>query len=162
MGSYDSNEDQFRGSERLNATGILLGSGNGTADTKAYLPTQRQALQLWQTYLNNVEPLIKLLHIPTVELDIYRAINTGKDVPDELNALLFSTYFAAVTSLSSTESESLLGFPRAIALENYKRGLELSLQKANVFDSPTMRSVQALTIYIVGFDRVQCFKVGAD
>ncbi|KAH8822092.1 fungal-specific transcription factor domain-containing protein [Xylogone sp. PMI_703] len=147
LGSYDPSENQVQESMPMNVTSILLGSSD-TADSKVYQPTRWHALQLWQTYLNNVEPLLKVFHTPTIQIDIYRAINTNNDVPEDLKSLLFSVYFAATTSLSAADAGNLLGMPRATALENYKRGLEHSLHKSDVFNLPNMRTLQALTIYL--------------
>jgi hypothetical protein len=64
-------------------------------------------------------------------------------------ALLFSIYFAAVTSLSSPEVQLVLGQDRQIALGRFKRGLEVSLQRASFLDSPTVTSIQAMSMYLV-------------
>jgi hypothetical protein len=102
-----------------------------------------------QTFLNNVDPIIKILHIPTAQATIYTAINNPGNAEDDLNALLFAIYFAATTSLSTADASSLLGQDRSTTLTKFKQGLEYFLAGANMFDSPSMRSLQAMTIYIV-------------
>ena len=129
--------------------GILFGSDQITTDLQAYQPSQWQALQLWQTFINNVDPMLKILHIPTAQAEIYGAINNPISAAEDLNALMFSIYFAAVTSLSSSSVVNILGEPKVTALGRYKKGLEQSLLKSRFLDSPSMRSLQAWTIYIV-------------
>jgi hypothetical protein len=54
-------------------------------------------------YQENVEPLIKLLHVPSVELILRDARrNHGKLTPAN-EALVFTIYFAAITSLESDD-----------------------------------------------------------
>ena len=129
--------------------GILFGSGQDTSDLQVYQPSQWQALQLWQAFINNVDPMVKILHIPTAQIEIYSAINSPSRAADDLKALLFSIYFAAVTSLSSSSVANILNEPKAVVLERYKKGLELSLSKSRFLDSPGMTSLQAWTIYVV-------------
>ncbi len=76
----------------------LLSNPHAPSDILSLLPSRRQATQLWQTYLNNVDGLLKLLHVPTVQPSVFAAINSPKDTPADMIALLFSIYFAAVTS----------------------------------------------------------------
>ena len=92
---------------------------------------------------------MKILHIPTAQVEIYGAINNPSSAAEDLNALMFSIYFAAVTSLSSSSVANILDEPKVAALGRYKKGLELSLLKSRFLDSPSMRSLQAWAIYIV-------------
>lgn len=118
-------------------------------DVQSYHPSKWQALRLWQTFVNNVDPVLKVLHIPTAQATIHSAINNPSNTEHNLNALLFSIYFAATTSLSTADTSYLLGQDRNIYLAKFKKALEHSLAGANIFDSPTLRSLQAITIYIV-------------
>lgn len=120
------------------------------SDISSLLPSRWQATQLWQAYLNNVDGLVKLLHVPTVQPTVFAAINNPKDTAPDMNALLFAIYFAAVTSLRWTEVQSILGQDRQTVLSSYERGLELSLHAKCFLDSPTILSLQAMALYLVG------------
>ncbi|KAN0091771.1 Fungal specific transcription factor domain containing protein [Hyaloscypha variabilis] len=128
--------------------GIFHGFNLSMTDVQSCYPSKWHALQLWQTFLNNVDPIIKILHIPTAQATIYTAINNPGNAEDDLNALLFAIYFAATTSLSTADASSLLGQDRSTTLTKFKQGLEYFLAGTNIFDSPSMRSLQAMTIYI--------------
>jgi hypothetical protein len=93
-----------------------------------YHPSRWQALQLWQTFLNNIDPIIKIIHFPTVPATIYTAINNPRNVEHDLSALLFSIYFSETTSLSNADAFNLLGQERGTSLTRLKQGLEHSLQ----------------------------------
>ena len=130
--------------------GLFSSFNQFMTDTRNYYPTRWHAMQLWQAFVTNVDPIAKILHIPTTQATVYAAINSPHNLKEDLNALLFSIYFAAVTSLSSAAAESLLGEERCVSLNKYKQGLEQSLAAANILDTPSIRSLQAMTIYLVG------------
>ncbi|KAM0816224.1 putative c6 transcription protein, partial [Seiridium cardinale] len=100
------------------------------------------------SYLKYVDGLLKILHVPTVQPKIFAAINNPKVTPQAVNALLFSIYFAAVTSLRPPDVEVILGQDRSVALDIYRRGLEVSLHMGSFLDSPTIISLQAMAIYL--------------
>ncbi|KAJ5718377.1 C6 transcription factor [Penicillium malachiteum] len=127
----------------------LISKPQGSTDITSLYPSRGQARQLWQIYLNNVDALIKILHVPSIQPVIFAAINKPKDTVADLNALIFAIFFAAVTTLSSEETQMVLGSSRHAAVEAYRRGLEVSLHRASFLDSPTLHSIQAMVIYLV-------------
>lgn len=135
--------------------GIFHHFNPSATDVQGCYPGRWHALQLWRTFLNNVDPIIKILHIPTAQATIYTAINNPANADADLHALLFAIYFAAATSLSAADASNLLGQDRSTSLTKFKQGLEHSLATANIFDSPSLTSLQAITIYIVS--RSTCF-----
>lgn len=117
-------------------------------ETHVY-PTRWQAVQLWQVFVNNVDPLTKLLHIPTAQTAVFEAINNPRGPIMNVSALLFAVYFAATTTLPADDVHHLLGQEKSTALKMFKQGLEQSLEQANILDNPTLTSLQALAIYLV-------------
>jgi hypothetical protein len=120
-----------------------------SSDLSNLFPTRWQATQLWQIYLVNVDPFLRVLHVPTTEPSVFAAINHPEDVPAEFNALLFAIYFAATTSLLAPDVATIVGRDRASVLNTYRRGLEISLSMASFLDAPTITSLQAMAIYMV-------------
>ncbi|KAB5566303.1 putative C6 transcription factor [Coniochaeta sp. 2T2.1] len=144
-------DDNLRSGSKRSTFGFdgLISDPSLEVDISSLLPTRWQATQLWQAYLNNVNGLVKLLHIPTVQPTVFAAINNPKDTAPDLNALLFSIYFAAVASLRWTEVQTILGQDRQAAMTAYERGIELSLHAKCFLDSPTILSLQALALYLM-------------
>lgn len=74
-------------------------------------------------------------------------------------ALLFAIFFAAVTSIDNAETKLILGEDRKTALSIYQQGLEWSLHMAQFLDTPTISSLQAMSIHLVGpspiFDEIK-------
>ncbi|KAE8378980.1 fungal-specific transcription factor domain-containing protein [Aspergillus bertholletiae] len=136
------------GGSLLRAEGLLLAPQHTPSDVTEFYPSRWEATQLWQVFLNNVDPVMKLVHIPTLLPKVHNAINSPGDVPADLSSLLFAIYFAAVTSLLSINQRDFLGNQKYAALQKYQRGLEVSLYNSSFLDSPTITSLQAMAIYV--------------
>ncbi|KFY79619.1 hypothetical protein V499_01405 [Pseudogymnoascus sp. VKM F-103] len=115
---------------------------------KIRLPSRRYAIQLWRTYIENVDPMGKILHIPTMEAALFGAANNAADVDSDLSALLFSIYFAATTSLESSVVARIYSDEKGCLLSRFKEGLEQCLAGSNFLAHPTMKSLQAMAIYL--------------
>ncbi|KAE8359924.1 cytochrome P450 [Aspergillus caelatus] len=125
----------------------LLASSRHPANSSNELDLSRwQSAQLWQIYRNNVDPVVKILHLPTVEPLVYSTMNG--EGSDDCRALLFAIYFAAVTSLSEVDAANLLGRDRRSCLLDFQARIEKVLIDAACLDTPSMLSLQALAIYI--------------
>lgn len=135
-------------SESLDISGILASSP--VAPSRVLQPTKWQATQLWQTFVNNVDPLTKILHIPTGQAHIFGAINDASETAEDINALLFAVFYAATTSLEEDDVDALLGHDKETSLSFFKRRFEQSLGRVNILDNPSLLSLQALAIYLVG------------
>ncbi|KGO51347.1 Transcription factor, fungi [Penicillium expansum] len=127
----------------------LISNPQLTVDALSLFPSRGQSTHLWQVYFNNVDVLLKVLHIPTTQPAVFAAINNPKTASQDLNALLFSIYFAAVTSLHQVDTLIIFGEDRQSVLKRFQRGLEVSLHSAAFLDSPTIVSLQAMSIYLL-------------
>ncbi|KAJ5784447.1 uncharacterized protein N7503_009659 [Penicillium pulvis] len=123
-------------------------------------PSRGQATHLWQVYLNNVDILLKVLHIPTTQPAVFAAINNPNTASQDFNALLFSIYFAAVTSQRQAETHMIFGEDRQSVLKRFQRGLEVCLHSAAFLDSPTISSLQAMSIYLLCYRNHNCGRSG--
>ncbi|CAI7632608.1 unnamed protein product [Penicillium bialowiezense] len=128
----------------LKAEGIIANPLLMQLDSKELYPNRWQATVLWQTFLSRVDPLVKVIHVPSVQSRIFAAINRPESVQADIRALLFAIYFAATTTLLSDDirNESLVA-----DLQRFKQGLEISLYHAEFLDAPTITSLQAMIIY---------------
>ncbi|KAL4770672.1 fungal-specific transcription factor domain-containing protein [Aspergillus nidulans var. acristatus] len=111
-------------------------------------PNPWQALELWQVFRKNVDPVIKILHIPSVHAALYSALNNPGSACKNSEALFSAIYFAATTSLTATDATLLLGVPKAQSLKNFRESMEQALAAANFLDRPAIASLQALTLYL--------------
>lgn len=130
----------------LKVDGILTNPLLAQVDFKALYPDRYQATLLWQTFLGRVDPVIKVLHIPTTQPRIFAAINRPDAVRPDVHCLLFAIFFGATTALLSDDptNENI-----RMDLRRYQQGIELSIYNSSFLESPTLSSLQAMTIYLV-------------
>lgn len=130
----------------LKAEGLIANPLLMQIDPQELYPSRWQATVLWQTYLSRVDPLVKVLHVPSVQSRIFAAINRPESVSAGVRALLFAIYFAATTTLLSDDTQNEVVFAD---LQKFKKGMEISLYDSEFLDSPTITSLQAMIIYQV-------------
>ena len=66
-------------------------------------PVPAHSAFLWSVYQENVEPLVKLVHVPTVDLILRDARRSSKSLTPGNEALVFAIYFSAITALEPEE-----------------------------------------------------------
>ena len=109
---------------------------------------------MWTAFVENVNPLTKVIHVPTAQKVIYEASQNLDSVTRSVNALLFAIYFAAVGSLTEQESLNTLGEPKSALLSRYKYAAQKALLTANYLKASDLMVLQAFVLYLV------CFRCG--
>lgn len=115
-----------------------------------FYPDSNLALQLWALYVKSVDPVLKILHIPTVQSAVIATILDPKSADSSMVALTFAIYFAAVTTLEHCEEPIDLPMKRSTHLKHYKSALDQLLLVTEVMNRPEITALQALAIYTVG------------
>lgn len=122
--------------------------GSPAAVTKAH-PSTIQIFQLWQIYISNVNPLLKITHTPTLQPLLISAGANPARIPKPLEALMFAIYFAAITSLTEEEVQRTFGEDKAILLGKYQNATQQALVNAGFMRSDELTVLQALFLYLV-------------
>lgn len=112
-------------------------------------PSISQKLKLWQIFLDNFNPLVKLFHAPTVQLIVHQAVIDSGSLGKSQKALLRAIYQCAVITLSDEECVVQLNEPREILLGRYMIATQQALVRAEFLKSTDLISLQALTLYLV-------------
>ena len=137
----------------LRADGLFKNPLSAQFDVQELFPSRWEGVFLWQTFLSRVEPLVKVIHVPTAQSHIFAAINRPESVRADLRALVFAICFAATTTLLSDDTQNEV---RHATLRRYQQGMELSLYQSEFLDAPTLISLQAMVIYQVRECFVNC------
>lgn len=115
-------------------------------------PDPQLALRLWNVYFKSVDPVLKILHIPSVQSTVVATILDPKSAGSSTVALTYAIYFAAVTALchDSNNNEPVdLPCEKTELLKRYKTSLDRLLLGTDLMNRPEMTALQALTIYVV-------------
>ncbi|KID98485.1 C6 zinc finger domain-containing protein, partial [Metarhizium majus ARSEF 297] len=121
-------------------------SASDTPDTQ---PGPVEAMNLWEHFLERVNPLTKIVHVPTLEPYVMRAAVGMHLVPIEYQALLYSIYAMAVISMSEQECFDLLGHSRDTMLKRYGGSTKRALMKYNHRENYIMITLQTLILYLL-------------
>ncbi|GLA97875.1 hypothetical protein AtubIFM57143_005808 [Aspergillus tubingensis] len=129
--------------------GFIFGSRKANVDLSTLHPDQVQIFKLWQIYLDNVDPLLKVTHTPTLQARIICALSDLTRISSELEALLFSVYCVAIMSLDDEECRTSFGSPRKELLRGYQFGCQQALLNCNVLRTGDRECLTALFLYLV-------------
>lgn len=127
---------------------ILLGLQT-TENLKALHPSPIHIFQLWQRFLDNVNPLIKIFHAPSVQKTVLDAAANLDDVPKNVEALMFGIYAAAMISMSDAESRNFFNEGREAVMARFQSGTQQALQNAGYLRSTDIVVLQAFILYLV-------------
>lgn len=105
--------------------------------------------QLWQTFIENVNPLTKLVHVPSLQPAMEKAIANIERIPRGFEALMFAIYSMAVLSLTEDECRGILGEPRTMLLPRYVAATKGALSRARFMSSTSIVVLQALVLHIL-------------
>lgn len=118
-------------------------------DTSRLLPMVSQMPFLLDIYAERVHSIICIPHLPSLQALFrqHRTTTNPKLTADE-DALIFATLYAAICSLDDEEVHASFNQPKAGLASNYRKGLEISLAKADFLANPSHELVQALLIFL--------------
>ena len=129
--------------------GVLFGAEPMQTDLFASHPQPIHIFKLWQTYLDNIHPLTMILHAPTTQQQIMQAIGDLRNVSRATEALLFSIYALALTSLTHEECEARFGEDKLVLVAKYQLAAQQALRNADFLRTADMGVLQALLLYLV-------------
>lgn len=153
----DSSDDDYEGPTLHHAFDTMFENSDGfpfivggsVISVTSSHPSAIQIFQLWQIYINNVNPLLKLSHVSTLQAQIISAgANTSK-IAKPLEALMFAIYFSAITSMTDDEVNATFAEDKAILLGKFHNATQQALVNASFMRSTELMVLQALLLYLV-------------
>lgn len=127
---------------------FMFGFSSSNVDMATLHPPRPLIPRIWALFKTNVDPLVKILHVPTMETQILAAKGHLDDLPRETEALMFAIYYSVVTSLTPTDCVAELGETKVILLARYRFAVEQALSRASFLDSVETMVLQAFVIFL--------------
>jgi hypothetical protein len=150
-----SEEDTFGGaiiktydSLPINSNNLLFPS-HGVEDLGPLHPPPVHIFRLWQVYLDNVNPILKLFHAPTVQQQVLDASADPLDINKSMQVLMFGIYAMAISSMTDEETKALFKETREILLKRYQNGAKQALLQAEFMRSSDMTVLRGYVLYLV-------------
>jgi hypothetical protein len=129
---------------------LIMGGDTPSSNLEDLHPTPGNIFRLWHLFLERVNPLTKVIHVPTVQpLLVEAATSSSRELPKTAEALLFAIYTIATVSMTGDECMQSLGMSRETALQRFSAGVRLSLNRVGFLKNYDMMTLQAYFIYMV-------------
>ena len=132
-----------------NESDLLLSGDMANVSIDDLLPDPVHVFRLWQIFLDRVNPLTKIIHVPTVQPYVMDVATNLSNVPLNYQALLFSIFSMAALSLDQAECVQLLGISREKATVRFNTATKAALVRSNFMKEFNMTTLQALLLYMV-------------
>jgi hypothetical protein len=129
------------------------------------LPTKMEAEALFERYTETVSPLAHVLHIPSFKRLFERFwLNIDMGIPNQNScaALILAVCMAAAASVSPLQAKSQFGITKEDLFLRLQKATERALLRANWAKTSNIRTLQALTIYLVWHKKPRAIKRLAD
>ncbi|KAL5116389.1 hypothetical protein ACEQ8H_005737 [Pleosporales sp. CAS-2024a] len=103
---------------------------------------------MWEAFVDNFDPLTKVVHVPTFRPAIEKAIASERNIPQNLQVLMFSIFGAAVLTLKDKHCQERFHETRRSMLSRYTAATEAALSRAKFMATTSLVVLQALVIHI--------------
>ncbi|EEU43929.1 uncharacterized protein NECHADRAFT_89749 [Fusarium vanettenii 77-13-4] len=130
-------------------SGFILGNPYYNEREPLKHPPSDMMIRLWTIYSRNVDPLVKILHRPTITKQIQSHIDISSTYSFSLstNAVMFSIYFCAAMCLRPDDCQKQLGENKTELTARYRIAAERALAEADYLNTNEVETLQALTLY---------------
>lgn len=106
-------------------------------------------MKLWKTHVENVEPICKVLHIPSTSRMVDIASKHPAMASKANECLLFAIYHFAVFSMTEDGCVKEFGELRAILVQRYHFATRQALVNASFLKTTDMAILQALVLFLL-------------
>lgn len=127
----------------------VLGTTPSSASVRDLHPHPEQVSTLWHIFLENVNPLSKVIHVPSLEPAITEASAHLGKLPRNFEALLFAIYSLAVLSLQPDECQAMLGESKTVLVGRYTTGTKRALSRAKFLGTSDLMVLQAFVLHLL-------------
>lgn len=139
-------------------SGFVFGDVGSRRNLIDFLPTKDVADSLVAKYYENVHFLCRVLHWPQFQLlydNFWTTVLAGYEPQASGQAVVLSVLFSAAASMPDNEVTAIFGRPFKVVLNNFQKGAEVSLSRAQFLRTTKMETLQALVIYLIPMCRDQ-------
>ncbi|OTA99367.1 hypothetical protein M426DRAFT_27562 [Hypoxylon sp. CI-4A] len=123
--------------------------GDRTGTLASFHPPPQVLSKLKYIYTDRVDPMIKILHLPTFWVALANGLRRPQDMSKGLEAAIFAFYFATVNSLTEEECHGLFSTPRSVILCRYRFAARQALINASFLSTSSLMTLRAYAIFML-------------
>jgi hypothetical protein len=121
----------------------------GCSDQRVHVPNPSHLPMYWEIFCRNVDPLVKLIHKPSIEILLAQVKKSSiASCSPASYALIVAICFAAVNSLLDQAVEEMFGEDQKSLSRSLGQAVEQALFKAKLSQTHDIVALQAFTILI--------------
>lgn len=155
-GTSSEDEDELPSPDRSapsssNAShqGFVFGYSSLMTNLQKLHPSLTQLFVLWTIYEENVDPVVRILHRPSMRNIIIKASSNIETLTKAQEVLLFSLYYGSVCSLTPAQCRTQLGVEKDQMTSRFRFAVEQALARANFLNTSSLMVLQALVLFLI-------------
>ncbi len=130
----------------LTAAFMFMG---GPLSCLPYHPSPAEAVLLWETHVENVEPICKILHVPSTSQMVNLASAQPEAASKADECLLFAIYHFAIFSMTEQDCIAKFRESRAALMQRYHAATRQALVNASFLKTTEMSVLQAFILFLI-------------
>ncbi|OBT92880.1 hypothetical protein VE01_08931 [Pseudogymnoascus verrucosus] len=130
--------------------GLLLGTYSKIDNITSLHLSSHILKRVFDIFVDRVDPLVKLLHLPTFWTTLTNAVENPHDVLKSVEALIFGFYLMTISSLDEDECRSLFGEDKSIVFTRYRIAARQTLMNAGFLKTTSLVTLQAFMMFLMG------------
>ncbi|KAK7991492.1 hypothetical protein PG988_000286 [Apiospora saccharicola] len=131
-----------------NPSTVLFGLGAPDESLRDSHPSLVQAASLFAAFCENVAPVMRVMHLPTLTRQYWNAAASPDAMDRNREALVFAVNYAAVATMTDKQCAGELGQTHQEVLTDYRTAAEQALSRANLLSTRSPMVLMAATFYI--------------
>jgi len=124
----------------------------GPPSNKSFIdlhPNPVHIFRLWQIFLDNINPVTKILHAPTFQKTVMEACSDMTSASQPIQLILFAVYALSISSISDSDCQNTFGESRRTILERYQSAIRQMFINNMLLKRSNFLFIQAFVLYLV-------------
>lgn len=154
-GGSSSEDEEYEAAKNIQSNpyghhqGFLFGYSSLVFDMSKLHPHPSQIFIIWETFKENVDPVVKIIHVPSAKNIIMKAAVSSQNLSKANEAVFYSICFAAIVSMQEEQAKQLLGEDKHILMQKYRFAVEQALSRASFLNSSSLMVLQAFVMFLI-------------
>ncbi|KAE8386135.1 putative fungal-specific transcription factor [Aspergillus alliaceus] len=112
-------------------------------------PSGQVLSKLKVIYVDRVDPMMKILHLPTFWTAITNALRHPQNLTNDLEAAIFAFYLSTISALEEDECQNLFGALKSVLYQRYRLALRQALVKAGFLSTSSPTTLRAYAMFML-------------
>ncbi|CAJ2502343.1 Uu.00g097370.m01.CDS01 [Anthostomella pinea] len=112
-------------------------------------PLSQMLPKFKEIYADRVDPLVKILHLPTFWAELTHGLQHPQGPPKSLEAMMFAFYLATVSSVEENECRDFFGVAKSVLCSRYRGATRQALINAKFLSTSSPMTLRAYAVFMM-------------